>query len=173
MTFTGDLGTIYPYLTLPKFEFTKVNVCLNNIAIVQLILDKNFIIVKQLSFIKNFLIWFYQKSIQQMYGFLMATRNTCLGLSSLGQFVNTYLLKGTSSVWIGKRHFGALATDLQTPLSVIFLAVTWFSSRKRSCNRWCAYFYWCITFNVFHVVHCFSHCEHFSLDKEFGKTSFS
>ena len=44
MTFTGDLGTIYPYLTLPKFEFTKVNVCLNNIAIVQLILDKNFII---------------------------------------------------------------------------------------------------------------------------------
>ena len=24
MTFTGDLGTIYPYLTLPKFEFTKV-----------------------------------------------------------------------------------------------------------------------------------------------------
>ena len=40
-----------------------------------------------------------------MYGFLMATRNTCLGLSSLGRFVNTYLLKGTSSVWIGKRHF--------------------------------------------------------------------
>ena len=26
MTFTGDLGTMYPYLTLPKFEFTKVKI---------------------------------------------------------------------------------------------------------------------------------------------------
>ena len=94
MTFTGDLGTIYPYLTLPKFEFTKVNVCLNNIAIVQLILDKNFIIVKQLSFIKNFFnlilseiysanVWIFNGYTKYMFG-VIVFRTVCEYISAQG-----------------------------------------------------------------------------------------
>ena len=63
--------------------------------------------------------------------------------------------------------------NLKTHLSAIFLVITWFGSRKGSCNNWCSDIHCCITINVFDVVHRFSHCEHFSLDKEFGITSFS